>query len=308
MCECCLLTEKNRLVPVHFLNMAQKESVYFWFSKKAVSLQDAVLLLSQRWPSDTHQTVNRPIFDWKWSWLCWHFDIYDHPTVCSPRSQNTNKFSWGWGGTVERHFALGTAAMLKIALRALSPGWFDQAEEIIKPEHGHAQLSPNSLWARGRRERQPVVDTSPKSIAPGLISGTASIPGHSIPTPWSINELASSPQLQPSEAIYPFHTLWVVKVMKRCCVSLYMSILLCFLRHSVLSENSLTEETSQEEQQPRNSAMFPGPAERSRGSLISVPGSMLRNIRRYREDYEAYLRIVAHEAVGSFNPWAIAER
>ncbi|XP_076590844.1 protein moonraker isoform X3 [Chaetodon auriga] len=77
--------------------------------------------------------------------------------------------------------------------------------------------------------------------------------------------------------------------------------------HSTLSENSLTEEASQDEQQPRRSVTFPGPVERSRGTVISVPGSVLRNIRRYREDYEAYLRVVAHEAVGSFNPWAVAD-
>ncbi|XP_044058781.1 protein moonraker isoform X3 [Siniperca chuatsi] len=77
--------------------------------------------------------------------------------------------------------------------------------------------------------------------------------------------------------------------------------------HSILSENSVTEEASQDEQQPRHSTVFPGPVERSRGTVISVPGSVLRNIRRYREDYEAYLRVVAHEAVGSFNPWAIAD-
>ncbi|XP_040901434.1 protein moonraker isoform X3 [Toxotes jaculatrix] len=73
-----------------------------------------------------------------------------------------------------------------------------------------------------------------------------------------------------------------------------------------LSESSLTEEASQDKQQPRNSTTFPGPVEKSRGTVISVPGSMLRNIQRYREDYEAYLRVVAHEAVGSFNPWAVA--
>ncbi|XP_038550629.1 protein moonraker-like isoform X2 [Micropterus salmoides] len=77
--------------------------------------------------------------------------------------------------------------------------------------------------------------------------------------------------------------------------------------HNINSENSLTEEASQDEQQPRHNAVFPGPVERSRGTVISVPGSMLRNVRRYREDYEAYLRVVAHEAVGSFNPWAIAD-
>ncbi|XP_075956380.1 protein moonraker isoform X2 [Anarhichas minor] len=78
--------------------------------------------------------------------------------------------------------------------------------------------------------------------------------------------------------------------------------------HSILSENSLTDEASQDEQQPRRSTVFPGPAERSRWTVISVPGGMLGNIRRYREDYEAYLRVVTHESVGSFNPWAITDR
>ncbi|XP_034723069.1 protein moonraker isoform X3 [Etheostoma cragini] len=77
--------------------------------------------------------------------------------------------------------------------------------------------------------------------------------------------------------------------------------------HSILSEDSLTEEASQDGQQHRHSAVFPGPLARNRGTPISVPGSMLRNIRGYREDYEAYLHVVAHEAVGSFNPWAIAD-
>lgn len=87
-----------------------------------------------------------------------------------------------------------------------------------------------------------------------------------------------------------------------------MSILLSFLRHSILSDNSLTEEVSQDEPQPRHGAVFPGPVERSGGTVISVPGSTLRNIRRYREDYDAYLRVVAHESVGSFDPWAITDR
>ncbi|XP_034404269.1 LOW QUALITY PROTEIN: protein moonraker [Cyclopterus lumpus] len=78
--------------------------------------------------------------------------------------------------------------------------------------------------------------------------------------------------------------------------------------HSILSENSLTDETSQDEQQPRRGTVFTGPAERSRGTVIFVPGGMLGNIRQYREDYESYLRVVAHEAVGSFNPWAVTDR
>ncbi|XP_046892233.1 protein moonraker isoform X3 [Hypomesus transpacificus] len=43
------------------------------------------------------------------------------------------------------------------------------------------------------------------------------------------------------------------------------------------------------------------------GTRVSVPGSLLSSILRYREDHEAYLRLVAHEAVGTFNPWAIAD-
>lgn len=77
---------------------------------------------------------------------------------------------------------------------------------------------------------------------------------------------------------------------------------------SFLCENSLTEEASQDEQHPANNTVFPGPVGGSRGTVISVPGSVLRNIRRYRADYEAYLRAAAHEAVGSFNPWAVADR
>ncbi|XP_036933817.1 protein moonraker isoform X6 [Acanthopagrus latus] len=76
--------------------------------------------------------------------------------------------------------------------------------------------------------------------------------------------------------------------------------------HSILSESSLTEEVPRDEQHPGPSGVFPGPVERGGGTVITVPGSMLRNIRRYREDYEAYLHVVAHEAVGSFNPWAVA--
>lgn len=73
-------------------------------------------------------------------------------------------------------------------------------------------------------------------------------------------------------------------------------------------DNSLSEEASQDEEQLRSSLAFPGPAEGSRTTVISLPGSTLENIRRYRENYEAYLRTAAHEAVGSINPWAVADR
>lgn len=91
-------------------------------------------------------------------------------------------------------------------------------------------------------------------------------------------------------------------------VARQITILFCFLTHSMVSDNSLTEEVSQDAQQLRPRPTFPGPAEPSRGTVISVPSSMLGNIRRYREARDAYLRDVAHEAVGSFNPWAVADR
>ncbi|XP_076002011.1 protein moonraker isoform X2 [Genypterus blacodes] len=75
----------------------------------------------------------------------------------------------------------------------------------------------------------------------------------------------------------------------------------------VLSESSLSQEASHDEQQPRKAGVFPGPAERSRGTVIAVPGRTLRSIRSYRDDYDAHLRLVAHEATGSFDPWAIAD-
>ncbi|XP_014069736.1 protein moonraker isoform X3 [Salmo salar] len=74
----------------------------------------------------------------------------------------------------------------------------------------------------------------------------------------------------------------------------------------VLFEGSIREEVSPG--QPGGSSTFPAPGERwGDGTRLSVPASMQRNIQQYRQDHEAYLRLVAHEAVGSFNPWAIAD-
>lgn len=63
---------------------------------------------------------------------------------------------------------------------------------------------------------------------------------------------------------------------------------------------------SQDARQP--GPTFPGSAEPSKGAAISVSSGMLGNIRRYRAAYDAYLRDVSHEAVGSFDPWAVADR
>ncbi|XP_060799999.1 protein moonraker isoform X2 [Neoarius graeffei] len=40
---------------------------------------------------------------------------------------------------------------------------------------------------------------------------------------------------------------------------------------------------------------------------LKVPCSIQKNVQRYREEYDSYLRLVSHAAVGSFNPLAIAE-
>ncbi|CAL8373655.1 unnamed protein product [Gadus morhua 'NCC'] len=87
--------------------------------------------------------------------------------------------------------------------------------------------------------------------------------------------------------------------------------------HSALSESSLTTdgEAAGSQHAPRlrvggAAAMaFPGPAAGGGASrtVVTVPGATLRDIRLYREDFEDYLRLVAHEPVGSFNPWAIAD-
>lgn len=53
---------------------------------------------------------------------------------------------------------------------------------------------------------------------------------------------------------------------------------------------------------------FPSPAEPSQRTTISVTSDVLESVRQYRAAYDAYLRDVAHEAVGSFDPWAVADR
>lgn len=85
--------------------------------------------------------------------------------------------------------------------------------------------------------------------------------------------------------------------------------------HSVLSESSslLPAEGEAIPQDapgclPGSGRVFPGPAVEQGGrTVLTVPGDTLKSIRLYREQFDAYLRLVAHEPVGSFNPWAIAD-
>ncbi|XP_016311150.1 protein moonraker isoform X2 [Sinocyclocheilus anshuiensis] len=68
---------------------------------------------------------------------------------------------------------------------------------------------------------------------------------------------------------------------------------------SILDEESLT----------LNDPSHPVPAGggSTRGVYLTVPASMQRSIQKYRENHDAFLRLVSHEALGSFNPWAIAD-
>lgn len=41
---------------------------------------------------------------------------------------------------------------------------------------------------------------------------------------------------------------------------------------------------------------------------LSVPKHMLQSILDYNSRYKHHLKLISHEAVGSFDPWQIAER
>ncbi|KAJ8256433.1 hypothetical protein COCON_G00185850 [Conger conger] len=70
-------------------------------------------------------------------------------------------------------------------------------------------------------------------------------------------------------------------------------------------ETSLDEDTSPWPSPSKPADPLPG--ERGGAIPLSLPVSMQRNMQAYRQDYESYLHLVSHEAVGSFNPWAIAD-
>ncbi|XP_064159705.1 protein moonraker isoform X2 [Anguilla rostrata] len=70
-------------------------------------------------------------------------------------------------------------------------------------------------------------------------------------------------------------------------------------------ESSLSEDTSPLPSPTK--AADPPTVERGGAIPLSLPVSMQRSMLAYRQDFESYLRLVSHEAVGSFNPWAIAD-
>ncbi|KAF7471598.1 Hypothetical predicted protein [Marmota monax] len=75
--------------------------------------------------------------------------------------------------------------------------------------------------------------------------------------------------------------------------------------------NSLDESVGTEERSEKREASLPSLAEDSQQregqTPLFVPPGMRHSIGDYCNRFEQYLRIIAHEAVGSFNPWLIAE-
>ncbi|KAA0702050.1 Protein moonraker [Triplophysa tibetana] len=72
-----------------------------------------------------------------------------------------------------------------------------------------------------------------------------------------------------------------------------------------VSETSVLDEDSSVFNDPSH-AVKPG-VKSSGGLYLSVPPSMQRSIQKYRENHDAFLQLLSHEAMGNFNPWAIAD-
>ncbi|XP_010845747.1 PREDICTED: uncharacterized protein KIAA0753 homolog isoform X2 [Bison bison bison] len=73
-----------------------------------------------------------------------------------------------------------------------------------------------------------------------------------------------------------------------------------------LDESVVTEERSEKREAPLPSLLEDAQQTEGRAALF-VPLAMRRSIGDYCRRFEHYLRVIAHEAVGSFNPWLIAE-
>ncbi|KAM8797252.1 protein moonraker [Eudromia elegans] len=79
-----------------------------------------------------------------------------------------------------------------------------------------------------------------------------------------------------------------------------------------LNDNDVDEnKTSEEKLQPRSDVLQALSRSRSLQNecciSLSVPKPMLQSILDYNNRYKHHLKIISHEAVGSFNPWQIAE-
>eukprot|EP00069_Balaena_mysticetus_P014010 bmy_22202T0 len=74
-----------------------------------------------------------------------------------------------------------------------------------------------------------------------------------------------------------------------------------------LDESVGTEERPEKRETPLLSLSEDAQQKKGRAALF-VPWGMRHSIGDYCRRFEQYLRVIAHEAVGSFNPWLIAER
>lgn len=76
---------------------------------------------------------------------------------------------------------------------------------------------------------------------------------------------------------------------------------------SSLNESVETEERSEKREAPFLSLSEDSPRKAGQAAW-SVPPGMLRSIGNYCRRFEQHLRLMSHEAVGSFSPWLMAER
>ncbi|GAA6109665.1 protein moonraker isoform X2 [Tachysurus ichikawai] len=75
-------------------------------------------------------------------------------------------------------------------------------------------------------------------------------------------------------------------------------------------ETGVVSESSMLDEEPPDAVPSSLPTERAQkkgGVRLNIPCSIQKNIQQYRKEYDSYLRLVSHAAVGSFNPWAVAE-
>ncbi|XP_067328227.1 protein moonraker isoform X1 [Anolis sagrei] len=73
------------------------------------------------------------------------------------------------------------------------------------------------------------------------------------------------------------------------------------------SDTNAVEEEEEEEEAVRPCMGENGPPMGPNGAFLSVPQNVLQSIADYGARYRRHLRLMAHEAVGRFDPWRIAE-
>ncbi|XP_010222325.1 PREDICTED: uncharacterized protein KIAA0753 homolog, partial [Tinamus guttatus] len=87
---------------------------------------------------------------------------------------------------------------------------------------------------------------------------------------------------------------------------------ICIISENPFNGNAVDEnKTSEEKMQPGSDILQPLSRSMSLQNecyvSLSVPKSMFQSILDYNNTYKHHLKIISHEAVGTFNPWQIAE-